>query len=715
MKKFCAVVLGLLVLAAACRGAGGGLRPFEKGDRWGAAGDSITHGGGWLEFLLIYNLCAHPEKSFELLNLGSGGDAIHLALKRLDWDIVDRKPTVVTLMFGVNDVWHEHSGATKKGDYMRAMREATGRLQAAGIEVWLVAPPPYDDKTEGGNPLDPKRGGLSDYVAQLRDFAREKNIPLIDFYGEMEAILTERHKTDPRFTLFGKDRVHLRPSGNFMMADIFLRATGAIAADKLLSLEARDDGLKCAEANGAEFEFLGREGDAWRFEVSGNSLPFPRSIVPPQVLQLEPAMAKSNRHVLKITGLKKGNYLLKIDGVEMGSFTTRNFADGVDVGIVTKSPQVRQAEELAALVRKWNGIFRKKLRYSVMMEYGELATHLADDDVGSARQLVAAKLERIKDAETRARQEKRFAEYLEYKARQTEIAREAEALYAEILEKAKPRRHVFEIVKSGRGATADVADSGNVTYVNFPSRFLGEDAHLAVLDPSVPGKKRGPKAVLFVLPTSTKAEGGTKVLSVLESTGLHKKYNLLCVMPRFDKTPWFANHADDPKIQHERHILEELVPFVEKTWFSGKRVPRYLVGFSKSGWGALSLILRNPDFFEKAAAWDAPVLLRDEDFGIWGMGENMGTLKVFHEFHPMLLCAKNAADFQKGVPRIFFGGADIFGEQAGEKYRNPGHTEGFRGLMKKHGVKHVYFPDLNVRHGWDPYWIVPMLGAMLGE
>ena len=35
---------------------------------------------------------------------------------------------------------------------------------------------------------------------------------------------------------------------------------------------------------------------------------------------------------------------------------------------------------------------------------------------------------------------------------------------------------------------------------------------------------------------------------------------------------------------------------------------RLLVGFSKSGWGAYSLLLRHPDRFGKAAAWDAPLM-----------------------------------------------------------------------------------------------------------
>jgi hypothetical protein len=274
----------------------------------------------------------------------------------------------------------------------------------------------------------------------------------------------------------------------------------------------------------------------------------------------------------------------------------------------------------------------------------------------------------------------------------------------------------YELVKDNKSPTADVPNSPNLTEARFASAFLGEEAVLTILAPPVAEGKTAakPGAILFILPGSCGKTEGMRALSVLESTGLHARHNLLCVMPRFDKTPWCANHADDPKIRHERHILEEVIPFVEKTYFNGEKAPRFLIGFSKAGWGVLSLIFRNPAVFEKAAAWDAPVLLRDEDFGSWGSRENMGTAEVFHAFHPKLLCEKNAAHFRDRT-RIVWGGADIFGMHGSAKYRNPDHTGGFHALMEKHGVRHVYFPELNMRHSWNPDWFAPMIEAMMAE
>ena len=48
--------------------------------------------------------------------------------------------------------------------------------------------------------------------------------------------------------------------------------------------------------------------------------------------------------------------------------------------------------------------------------------------------------------------------------------------------------------------------------------------------------------------------------------------------------------------------MKTVVPLIEEHYSAlGTAEGRLLFGFSKSGWGALTLILRNPDFFGYAA------------------------------------------------------------------------------------------------------------------
>ena len=89
---------------------------------------------------------------------------------------------------------------------------------------------------------------------------------------------------------------------------------------------------------------------------------------------------------------------------------------------------------------------------------------------------------------------------------------------------------------------------------------------------------------------------------------LHSSYRLVFVMPSFSDAPWYADHPSDPHIRQESYFLNVVVPFVETIYpVVTSRAGRLLLGFSKSGWGAYSLLLRHPDLFGKAVAWDAPL------------------------------------------------------------------------------------------------------------
>ena len=83
---------------------------------------------------------------------------------------------------------------------------------------------------------------------------------------------------------------------------------------------------------------------------------------------------------------------------------------------------------------------------------------------------------------------------------------------------------------------------------------------------------------------------------------LHNEYELICVMPTFSHAPWYADHMSDPENRQESYFLKVVVPFVESAYPARADVTgRLLIGFSKSGWGAYSLLLRHPDMFWKAA------------------------------------------------------------------------------------------------------------------
>jgi enterochelin esterase-like enzyme len=142
------------------------------------------------------------------------------------------------------------------------------------------------------------------------------------------------------------------------------------------------------------------------------------------------------------------------------------------------------------------------------------------------------------------------------------------------------------------------------------------------------------------------------------------------------------------------------VPFVEETYPAvSAPAGRLLVGFSKSGWGAWSLLLRHLGMFSKAAAWDAPLMMDRPDK--FGMRPIFGTQENFAEHQISRLLPKQAAQLQ-GEPRLLLLGYGNFRS----------HHQQAHALMDKLGVRHVYKDGPERPHDWASGWL-PEAVAML--
>ena len=95
-------------------------------------------------------------------------------------------------------------------------------------------------------------------------------------------------------------------------------------------------------------------------------------------------------------------------------------------------------------------------------------------------------------------------------------------------------------------------------------------------------------------------------LGTLQSLNAENKYNLTIVEPTFANNSWYANNPNDPRLQYETFMTQELVPWIKQNLATTGNEQTWLIGFSKSGLGAQDLILKHPDLFTLAATWDFP-------------------------------------------------------------------------------------------------------------
>lgn len=236
------------------------------------------------------------------------------------------------------------------------------------------------------------------------------------------------------------------------------------------------------------------------------------------------------------------------------------------------------------------------------------------------------------------------------------------------------------------------------------SEFLAGPNEVEVLLPDkMEAGKQHP--VLYILPVNpgTRGPWGSGILEARRQD-VHNKHGLVCVAPAFDSWPWYADHPTDPKIRQESYLLKVVLPLVEERHPVLKEPRgRLLVGFSKSGWGAFSLLLRNPDVFGRAAAWDAPLM--EQAPKKYEMGGVFATQENFERYKITALLEQKAALLKAGPPRLALLGYGNFREQ----------TEQAHARMLALGIPHVYENAAKRKHDWHSGWFADAVRLLMQD
>jgi hypothetical protein len=244
----------------------------------------------------------------------------------------------------------------------------------------------------------------------------------------------------------------------------------------------------------------------------------------------------------------------------------------------------------------------------------------------------------------------------------------------------------------------DVGDDGVLTYWVESEFQDGRSALRVVLPPD----GRATEAVLFMLPVEPGlGQRWGDGLVALEGLGARDGLEWIIVAPSFERMPWYADHPADRSIRQESYMLRVVVPLVDELYPSAGR-RRLLLGFSKSGWGALSLLLRHPDVFDAAAVWDAPLMLGAPTR--YGAGEVFGTQECFEEYRISELLPRTAR-LLGDRERIGLLGHGSFPEQMADAHR----------MMTELGIEHHYIAGPPREHHWSSGWVADAVDWLAQE
>jgi isoamyl acetate esterase len=204
---------------------------LEKGDRIVFLGDSITAAGvtpkGYVT--LIKNALAekHKDLGIEVIGAGVSGNKVPDIQKRLEKDVLSKKPTIVVIYIGINDVWHgekDPAKGTSKENYEAGLRDVIKRCQEAGARVVLCTPSVIGEKNDASNTNDAK---LDEYAEISRKVAKDLKVPVCDLRKEFQAYEKDHNPDNKDHGVLTGDRVHLNDAGNQFVADALLKTLGA--------------------------------------------------------------------------------------------------------------------------------------------------------------------------------------------------------------------------------------------------------------------------------------------------------------------------------------------------------------------------------------------------------------------------------------------------------------------------------------------------------
>jgi lysophospholipase L1-like esterase len=114
----------------------------------------------------------HPDKNIQVDWVATGGHTVPDLLKRVDADVIAKKPTIVVIQIGCND-----ARRIPKATFQTSLEQLIDRLRQSGIQVVQCSLTSVGEKHDGTNKDDPQ---LDAFAEVERSIARNKAVPLID-------------------------------------------------------------------------------------------------------------------------------------------------------------------------------------------------------------------------------------------------------------------------------------------------------------------------------------------------------------------------------------------------------------------------------------------------------------------------------------------------------------------------------------------------------
>jgi hypothetical protein len=254
-----------------------------------------------------------------------------------------------------------------------------------------------------------------------------------------------------------------------------------------------------------------------------------------------------------------------------------------------------------------------------------------------------------------------------------------------------------------QGVDADGAQVYDITWSNSGLQPFA----VRVLTPNDPSTNY-PHTFLYDLPVeaglaqSNFGDG----LDELQKLNVQNQYNATIVEPIFPTDSWYADNPNDPTINYETFMSTILPQWVDSNFDPSGTDKNLLIGFSKSGIGAVDLELKHPSVFSAVAAFDFPADMSSYDQFGSDSADNYGTQANFQDNYQLTTGFINALKAPFATEdRIWMSEGPDYGSQVAD----------FDALLTSQGVMHTLSTtETNDAHSWSGGWLSNAVVGLYG-
>jgi lysophospholipase L1-like esterase len=379
-RRAAAFVVVIVVAAASALAqtapTGPGITPagapffLRDGDRVVFYGDSITQEGGYARLVEAYVATRFPSWDVRFYNSGVGGDRVSGGgaggiEERLERDVIAHRPSVVTIMLGMNDGGYKQYDAATFAQYAAGYRSIVRRLKAAlpGVRLTLIQPSPFDDVSRPPQFKPGYDDVLRRYGCYVGALGERERALAVDFREPLNSAVAAVLATEPDLAhQLLPDRVHPSDAGHLVLGAALLRAWNASSLVSRVEIDATGPSVTIAENTEVTGLEAASGGLVWT--QLDRSLPLPLNFQGATVGLAERAGAGLeglDQQTLVVKRLSPGKYDLKIDERVAGTFSEAELGKGVNLATLD-TPMRRQAFSLGRMAERRHELQRLRRR-----------------------------------------------------------------------------------------------------------------------------------------------------------------------------------------------------------------------------------------------------------------------------------------------------------------------------------------------------------------